>query len=222
MRLSAAARLLAPRPELAHQALEPRGGRPYERRLRVLVERAWPLFEAALGAVGLADRAGEVAAALFEAEAIETEADPRNEQWRAVEARLVALMTEEGLDIELACARLGLDARRVVRRFEDDPAMHERLEIAWLRGTAKLHEAVWKIATGGGRDAVRAAALLGGARDPRRFAAGDRREPTEEEISRTKAFSALLDRIVTALGPGHTCELCGGCSCRDRVKEAVG
>mgnify|MGYP003423950898 FL=1 len=219
MKLSAIARTLAPRTELAPVALAARGGRPFERRLRVMVERAWPLFEAALGAVGLADRAGEVATALFEAEAIETEADDRNEHWRAVEGRLVALMTEEGLDLELACARLAIDPRRVLRRGQDDPAMHERLEIAWLRGTAKLHGAVWQRALKG---SDRAAQMLGSARDPRRFAGVAAREPSEEEISKTRAFSLLLDRVIGALGPGHTCEACGGCACRDRVKEAVG
>lgn len=223
MNLSTIARRLDPRPELAPVAIGVKGGRPYERRLRVLLERAWPAFEAALEAVGLADRVSEVATALMAESAVERPADdPRRtaeEQWRAVEARLVALMTEEGLDIELACARLGLEPRRVLRRCEDDPLMHERLEVAWLRGTAKLHGAVWRRALAG---SDRAAQMIGSARDPRRFAGAQAREPSEEEIAKTRAFTSLAARVVAALGPGHVCEACGGCGCRDRVLEVVG
>jgi hypothetical protein len=223
MKLSLLARTLTPRAELAPVALGLRAGRPYERRLRVILERAWPAFEAALGAAGLADRSGEVATALFAEGSVERPADdPRRtaeEHWRAVEARLVALMTEEGLDLELACARLALSPAAVLERCREDPLMHERLEIAWLRGTAKLHGAVWQRALKG---SDRAAQMLGSARDPRRFAGVAAREPSEEEISKTRAFSLLLDRVIGALGPGHTCEACGGCACRDRVKEAVG
>lgn len=198
------ARLLAlrpPRPPLAALAPEPlgvKGGHPYERRLSKVLRLAWPVVEEAVRAagqvVGVDPEAltQAVAIELFSLGSVERPADDPASQWVAVEHRLVALMAEKGLDLDLACAQLGLDVERVKVRCTEDPLLAGRLEIAWLRGTAKLHGAVWDAAMQGKE---RSALALLQVRDSR-FAPTVKVEISEGQILSSGAFQRVLSRIL--------------------------
>ena len=194
-----------PREELAPEKLGVKGGKPYERRLKVLLRRAWEggvevAVRRAAGVLGLGEEqvVSEVARALFEVGSVEIQADHADlveEQWRQVEHKLVSLMHDRGLDLDLACATIGLSIDRLRRRVNDDPLLGERLEIAWLRGTARLHGAVWDQAMLGKE---RAGLALLQARDPR-FQQTLKVEITEQQIMASPAMRSILDKIQSAL-----------------------
>lgn len=192
-----------PREELAPRDLGTKGGRPYERRLTLLLERAWPFLEEALigarVALGASEEEGErwvkeVAAQLFEANAVERPADDPTRQWQAVEHRLHGLMSDRGLDLELACATLGIEPERVKARMAEDPLFAARLEIAFLRGTARLYGAIWDVAVKGGKDQIKAGLSLLQARDPR-YAPVHRVEITEQQVMTSPHVQKILERI---------------------------
>lgn len=194
-----------PRAELAPEKLGEKGGKPYERRLRVLLRRAWEggVEAAVRRAAGVLDldeerAVSEVARALFELGSVEIRADQADlveGRWLAVEHKLVSLMHDRGLDLDLACATIGLSIDKVRQRVSDDPMLGERLEIAWLRGTARLHGAVWDQAM---RGKERAGLALLQARDPR-FQPTVKVEVTEQQIMASPAMKAILDKIQAVL-----------------------
>ncbi len=301
-------RLLALRPprppqaELAPQPLGEHGGRPYERRLTVLLERAWPVIREALVGVAVelglpsatpeepilcaragcghwrkdhgnkghdgasdecdyvedgpdgAEREGKacectafiwplsaltedrlasvIAAHIFDRGSAERAVDDTKHEeaerhWLAVEHKLVAIMTERGLDLDLACANIGLSLDKVRARCDVDPFLAARLEDAWKRGTAKLHGAVWDAAM---RGKERSAIALLQARDPR-FQSTVRVEIGEREIIASPAFQAVVARVVKVLA--EVVVVAGGedyqrgwaegrASLRERVQEELG
>ena len=188
----------APRSELAPEPLGVKNQTPYERRLTVLLRRAWPLVEEAVRAAGahleldVEGLVSAVAVELFERGSVERPADDPAAQWEAVEHRLQSLMHDRGLDLDLACASLGLDVERVKARCVEDPLLAARLEIAFLRGTAKLHGVVWDQAMAGKE---RSALALLQARDPR-FAPTLKVEISEEQILKSQAWGRVLGRVL--------------------------
>ncbi len=115
-------------------------------------------------------------------------------QWLAVEHKLASIMTIRGLDLDLACAQVGLTLEAVRLRVNKDPLMAERLELAWLRGTAKLHGKVWDMAMGGREKS--ALALLQ-ARDPR-YQQTVKVEVSEQQIMSSPHFLGVVERLVGA------------------------
>lgn len=194
-----------PREELQPEKLGTKGGKPYERRLKVLLRRAWEggveaAVRRAAGVLGVEEEraVSEVARALFELGSVEIRADQADlveGQWLAVEHKLVSLMHDRGLDLDLACATIGLPIERVRQRINDDPMMGERLEIAWLRGTARLHGAVWDQAM---RGKERAGLALLQARDPR-FQQTVKVEITEQQIMASPHMRTILAKINNVL-----------------------
>jgi hypothetical protein len=203
------ARLLAlhpsrpPREELAPQPLGVKGGHPYERRLQLYHQRSWEGGgEEAIRAA--ASRLGVDAEELIKAVAEELFArgstdrpadDPRRDaerHWKEVEHRLVSIMHEKGLDLDLACSTIGLDIKRLKERVRFDPQFGDRLEMAWHRGTAKLHGRVWDMAMAGKE---RPALALLQARDPR-FTPTVKVEISEADILRSPHFQGVLRRLL--------------------------
>ena len=205
------ARLLALRPprpptkELEPVPLGVKNGSPYERRLVKLLRRAWEggvedAVRCAAAIVGCDEQAlvSAVAAHLFEHRSVEVQTDHEDQvdrEWTAVEHRLVQIMTTRGLDLDLACAQIGLSVDRVRRRCEVDPLLGERLQIAWERGTVKLHGVLWDRSVSGEKGSERTALALLQARDSR-FAPTVKVEITEGQILSSGAFRTVLDRIL--------------------------
>ncbi len=143
--------------------------------------------------------------------------DPRRVR-EAQDARLFSVMSEDGLDLGLACARLGLDRRQLEDRAKRDPFFARDVEQAFLRGTVKVFETVWKMAKAGN---MKAASLALTSRDPGRFVPVQRIEISEGAILGSEAFGRVVARILGALGPGHVCEKCGGCECRRKAADEL-
>ena len=205
------ARLLALRPprpptkELEPVPLGVKNGSPYERRLVKLLRRAWEggvedAVRGAAGVLGVDEEAltRAVAAHLFEHRSVEVQVDHEDavdREWTAVEHRLVSIMTTRGLDLDLACAQIGLSVDRVRRRCEVDPLLGERLQIAWERGTVKLHGVLWDRSVSGEKGSERTALALLRARDPR-FQEVIRHEISEGDILKSAAFMVVMKRIL--------------------------
>jgi hypothetical protein len=205
------ARMLALRParpptaELEAVPLGVKNGSPYERRLTKLLRRAWEggVEDAVRGAAGVLGADADaltsaVASHLFEHHSVEVQVDhvdAVDKEWTAVEHKLVSIMEERGLDLELACASIGLSVDRLKRRTEDDPLLGERLQIAWERGTVKLYSVLWKLSLSGAKGSDRTALALLRARDPR-FQEVIRHEISEGDILKSAAFLSVLERIL--------------------------
>lgn len=191
-----------PRREFEAIELGEKNGHPYERRLRKNLLRAWDsgvseAIEGAAGQIGVDPEQLKslVAAHLFEHQSVELQADHADKverEWAAIEHKLVSIMTEEGLDLDLACSRIGLTIKRVHQRCQDDPVLAERLQIAFERGTAKLHSVLWGKALKGSE---RTGLALLQARDSR-FVPTQRIEVTEGQILSSAAFKSVLDRLL--------------------------
>ena len=139
-----------------------------------------------------------VASHLFEHRSVEVQTDHEDavdREWTAVEHRLVSIMTNRGLDLDLACAQIGLSVDRVRRRCEVDPLLGERLQIAFERGTVRLHGVLWDRSVSGEKGSERTALALLQARDSR-FAPTVKVEITEGQILSSGAFRTVLDRIL--------------------------
>jgi hypothetical protein len=188
----------APRLELQPETLGVKNGTTYERRLTVLLRRAWPLVEEAVRAGGAHlghdpdALTSAVAVELFERGSVERPDDDPAARWEEAEPKIEALMEEKGLDLDLACASLGLDMERVRARCVEDPLLASRLEIAFLRGTARLHGVVWDQAMNGRE---RSALALLQARDPR-YAPTLKVEISEAQILSSPAWTRVLGRVL--------------------------
>lgn len=143
-------------------------------------------------------------------------ADEPYAQARARDARILALIEAEGLDLSMACARLGLDVRAAEQRRKVDPLWAGRCEIAWLRASSRVVARAHDQALTNPK-AERTLLRVLAARDPRykeRVAV----EVEEADIRRAPAWAALMGRVLEAVGVGHTCMECGGCQCRERLE----
>jgi hypothetical protein len=192
-----------PREELAPAPLGTKGGHPYERRLQLYHQRSWEgggeeAIRAAAQLMGVDEEAlvSTIARELFKRGSTDRPADdPRRQreiEWTAVEHRLVAILSEKGLDLDLACSKLGLDLERVKGRCFEDPMLAARLDDAWKRGTAKLYGKAWDMAMAGKERSVLALLQI---RDPR-FTPTVRVEVSEQDILRSPHFQSVLRRLL--------------------------
>jgi hypothetical protein len=216
---------IAPQPTLPHELLpRPSEHTGYERRLRVDAERTWPMFEHALRQAGGVRLLSAVASALFEvASVLRTTTDrARHAEGRRsiVEQQLAPLLADKGLTLKLACASVGVPLERVQSWVRLDPQFAQRIEGYRRRGLAKLHGKMVEKGVGGSETAIKFLLETSGEDEyVQRLRVGDL---DESDVVRSRAWGKLMQRLVGALGPGHTCAACGGCSCRQAVGEELG
>ena len=175
-------------------------------RLRADLERAWPLIAGAVRQAGGARLLSRVADALFELGSVLRPVGDRaveaNAHWDRTEEVLAELMTRDGLDLELACARAGYDVARVNRRAYVDPSFGARLAAYRSKAKARVHGVLWTMATADKEPSERAAMFLG----ERQFGMVSKvavSEPDEADVLRSKAWGRIMTRLA-----GCLCEEC--------------
>jgi hypothetical protein len=132
----------------------------------------------------------------------------------AEQAALLALMEEECLEVDLAAAKLGHSPTAVQRQISQDPVLADRVTMARAKGTIKILDMLRGLAEKGD---FRAVQLLLTSRDAR-FVQRVNLVVTEEMIRGSPHWKGLVEQLLGALAPGHTCTACGGCQCRERIE----
>jgi len=204
--------------QLAHAALPPvlsprQAVGPFKKpgswqiRLAKVVERAWAPFEMAIReACELmnidANRfVKEVARCLWDRNNRLVPANDKAILAEAQTARLLSMMETEGFSLDLACARLGIEVSNVLERCKHDPVLAVRIDQAFMRGTAALHEVVWSKAKKGN---VPAAMTMLGLRD-KRYVPTLKLEISDRDILQSEAFKRLGPKILAVfeIPPPH-------------------
>lgn len=195
-----------------------------ERRLRVDVERVWPMLAGAVRQAGGVRLLRGIAEALFELGSV---VRPVGDHRRAAEGRraiaeeqLAPLMAQRGLSLKLACATAGVSLQRVKEWQREDPNFAARLDGYRRQGLAALHGTMHTLGVGGSESAIAFLLKTSGEEEyVDRLKVGDL---DEDAVTRSKAWGRLTTRLMGALGPGHACSSCGGCECRSAVAEELG
>lgn len=212
---------LAKLPAESHLPLELRprsegikGKVEYIRRLRVDVERSWPLFARAMNEAGLVRSVGAVAAALWEIASDSRPVTGNREEaigrWAVIEERLAIELRDRGLPLRLAAARAGVHERTLTNRMRDDPGLGERVQ-AWRReGIANLHAKLHEQGLKGSETAI--ARLLEWSGEPEYTSKIRIQEPDEAEVLRSRAWQRIEVRLA-----GLLCA-----ECRERVIAGMG